>query len=131
MQITIPLGFYWNEHSKSKYKDCLQSLHVSTKLNELFTSPSLKPAELALEIKNILMDNTITANLRPIKESNKRQQKDKPWFDKECRDIKNSLKRFCKNLKQDPCDPSIRSAILDLKRKLKKVVLAKKRRNFI
>ena len=80
--ITLPLGFYWNEHSKSKYKDGLQSPHVSTKLNELFTSPSLKPAELALEIKNILMDNAITANLRPIKESNKSQQKDKPWFDR-------------------------------------------------
>ena len=42
--------------------------------------------------------------------------------------LKITLKAWEKNLKQAPGDPSIRSALLDLKRKLKIVVLAKKRR---
>ena len=125
---TLLPGFAWDEESKTKYRDGLQSQDVTTKIHTLLRSPNPKPVELAVEIKKILMNNAKTTNLRPKKVLNKSQQEDKPWFDKECRDIKKCLNTLGNNLKQAPGDQSTRTALLEQKRNLRKVALAKKRR---
>ena len=126
--ITLLPGFTWDEESKIKYRDGLHYQYVTTKIHTLLRSPNPKPVELAVEIKNILMNNAKTTNLRHKKVLTKSQQEDKPWLYKECGDIKKRLNKLGNNLKQASGDQSTRTALLEQKRNFSKVAFAKKRR---
>ena len=57
-------GFIWNENSKAGYQNNLLSQRITNRINDLLTSDKLKSFDLATEIKNILLENAETSNLR-------------------------------------------------------------------
>ena len=118
-------GFRWNETSKSKYYNGLKSQDVRNKINTLLNSKNINHSELAAGIKNILWDNTKTSNLRHKKVAQRQSQ---PWFDYECKNLKNNLNTVGNKLKKDPGNQTIREILFQEKRNFKKVITAKKRR---
>ena len=83
--ITLPPGFIWNENSKYKYRNGLQSQNVANKIHDLLRSPNLRPVEIAVGMKDILMNNAKTTKLSSKKSRNTSQVKPGPWFDEECK----------------------------------------------
>ena len=78
----LPPGFIWNENSKYKYRNGLQSQNVTNKIHDLLRSPKLRPVEIAVGIKDVLMNNAKTTKLSS---RNTDQVKPEPWFDEECK----------------------------------------------
>ena len=88
----------------------------------------MKALDLAAEIKNILLDNAKTSGLKQKKVPLKEQRQSDPWFDAECKNAKKTLNLLSKKLRKTPGDQTIREQLFQEKRKLKKIILAKKRR---
>ena len=117
-----------NENSKYKYRNDPQSQNVTNKIHDLLMSPNLRPIEIAVGIKDLLMNNAKTTKLSSKKSRNTGQVKPEPWFDEECKKTKHKLNILGKNLKLAPGDQTIRVALFDQKRNFRKIALAKKRR---
>ena len=49
-----------------------------------------------------------------------------PWFDKECADVKNNLRKLGRKLKQEPANTCVREKLLQQKRLFKKLTKQKK-----
>ena len=124
--INVTPGFVWNENSKSKYQNGLQSPNVRNKINALLNSTNLESLALATELKNILWDNAKTSNLRPKKVPQKGQRQSEPWFDSECKNMKDNLNALGKKLKKAPGNKTTREALFQEKRNFRKIILAKK-----
>ena len=83
-----------------------------------------EPQALASGITNTLLEACSLAELRPKK--TKFNTADKPWFDKECQTLKNSIKKKCKRLRANKSDSSLQQQISAENKDLKKLVLKKK-----
>ena len=75
------------------------------------------PQELASRITNTLFEACSLAELRPKK--TKIFTADKPWFDKECHTLKNSIKKMCKKLRANKSDCSLQQQISSGNKELK------------
>ena len=88
-------------------------------------SEKADPQGLTTKITDVLIETCDKAGIKPKKQ--KRGDKShEPWFDKECADLKNSIKRKCRKLRKTQKDKAIHYNILNDNKLLKKLIKRKK-----
>ena len=73
-------------------------------------SPETDPHPLASGISNTLFDACESADIQPIK-TKTYSTGNKPWFDKDCQRLKNSIKKNCKKLRSTRSSPDVQQQI--------------------
>ena len=76
-------------------------------------------------IKNSILEASKKCNLKKRKKT--KHVKSKPWFDKECSDLKKQLTEIGTKLRNDKGNVELRKELFLQKKRLKKLVRAKKR----
>ena len=127
---TIPLhvrdqGYVWDEDCEEKFKQFLKNdKETLEKINQSTTQNS-NANELAEVIKKSILEASKKCNLKKKKQI--KILKPKPWFDKECSEIKHKITKMGKKLRGDRENKEVRNELFQLKSKLKKTVRKKKR----
>ena len=103
-----PIVFKISDEDQIKLKETLRSPEMTNKLMNMHNTIN-DPQELATGITNTLLEACSLAELRPKK--TKINTADKPWFDKECQTLKNSIKKMCKKLRANKSDRSLQQKI--------------------
>ena len=85
------------------------------------------PQRLASEITSILLDACELAEIKPVKIKNPISGSSKPWFDKDCQKLKNSIKKNCKKLRNNKSDITIQEKISSENKQLKKLLKKKEK----
>ena len=118
-------GFYWNVECEEQFKAFLTNQRE--KLEELNeeTRRNQDANKLANEIKQNLLAASDKCNLKRRKYKN--TDSTKPWFDKECLDLKKCITKIGKKLQANAGDTEIRNELFEKKKKLKKMVRGKQR----
>ena len=110
----------WNASSSGTFTNTLKSDKYKCKVEALLNKKDLKMND----IKELLMD---TANASKIRKTrNKTVDKNQPWFDKECQELKRDILSCGKFLRSSPHDSKNREKLYILKRKLRNMVKKKK-----
>ena len=120
--------FIFDENSRIAFTNGLTSQEIKDKITQLITSENVTAINIAAELKNILLTNAQNCQLKVRKNSDINKKQSAPWFDKECTDIKNKLRKLGGNLKQEPTNNILRNSLLQQKRLLKKLTKKKKYR---
>ena len=120
-----PDTFYIKFQDKEKLMESLKCPEIAERLTNS-NSSDCDPQEMATEISNILLEACAKAQIKPKRKSNRLGTHD-PWFDKECRKLKNSIKRKCRTLKRNNSNIDLHSEILSENKLLKKML--KKNKN--
>ena len=94
-----PKIFFFNDQDKQKFSEILKSPEISTKLAILSATDNPIPQELVTEISNIIMDACSKAGIKS-KKTTPTSGRQEPWYDHECRKIKNSIKKKCKKIRK-------------------------------
>jgi hypothetical protein len=95
----------------------LKSEAFKKKIDDMMTSED--NPNLVQDIRNLLTD---AANQCKIKKTRKRTNFNEPWFDEECRNLKNSIKSNGKALRRNPNDITAREKLYIEKRKLRNLI---------
>ena len=119
--LKLPNKFQWDSDSTVAFSETLASDECKEKVQELLEKKDLQVED----IKRLLMD---TANVSQIRRSqnSKFKKSDKPWFDKECCDLKKEVNSCGKNMRKQPSDANNREKMYILKKKLRNTVRRKK-----
>ena len=123
--IDLHPGFKWDEISTEKFQESLMLPYFKSKFEALLNSVSLKPSELAQELKSILLENTEIINVKVKK--TQIDQNSEAWFDTECKKLKNEVRSLGNKLRKAPKDPVIRMSLFAMKKSFKRTILSKKR----
>ena len=116
---TAPKQYVWPAEEKQKYMNSLQSQYFQTKLDR-FSEVDLSDPNLAVSyITDVLIDAAEKTKLKSVKRN---IDKDPPWFNDSCHDIKDNIKRLGKKVKKEPKNDHIRRELFSEKKKLKNQV---------
>ena len=120
-------GYHWDDDSAENFKTFLSN--QSEKLEKINFSIKLNSDanELVKEIKNSILEASNKCNLK--KKTKNKKVRLKPWFDKECVDIKRKVRELGKKLRCDKGDENLRYELFEMKKRLKKSVRSKKRQH--
>ena len=88
------------------------------------------PQELVSEITCILLDACNLAEIKPVRNKNSNNSNNKPWFDKDCQKLKNSIKRNCRKLRHTQQDSTIVQAKITTENKQLKKLIKKKEKDY-
>ena len=115
--LDLPNKYIWDPESTVAFTEKLASDECKLKVDKLLSSKNMKMED----IKDLIMD---TANDSQIKKTKpmKNKRKDKPWFDKECSEIKREIMSCGKNLRTDPENANNREQMYTLKKNLRNTV---------
>ena len=94
-------------------------------VDSISSSVNIGSQELTTKITDLLIETCDKAGIKP-KKQNHRGKAREPWFDKECEELKNSIKRKCRKLRQNPRDKDLNICILKDNKLLKKLSKRKK-----
>ena len=124
---TLP-SFILDANSQITFRDALTSQVTKDKINQLIASENMSAINIAAEIKNILLTNAQNCHIKMKKNPKPNSKQSAPWFDKECIDIKDNLRKLGSSLKKEPCNNILRSSLSQQKKLLKKLTTQKKYR---
>ena len=122
-----PSTFFLNPRDKEKLIESLKSPEIEGKLRALNTS-ALDPQSMVSVISTTLLEACSKANIKAKRKSSKLKNDD-PWFDKDCKKVKNSIKRKCQLLRNDSSKTNLHFEIF-VENKLFKNMLKKKKREY-
>ena len=125
--IDLHPGFLWNEVSSERFENNLSLPYFKEKFDVLLNTNDLKPFELANEINTILLESTKVSKVKEKKIRTNTDQKSEPWFDSECKKMKNELRSLGNKLSKSPNDSNIRTSLCEEKRNFKRTIVTKKR----
>ena len=121
----LPKSFHIGPEDRKKFIETLKSPEMIGKLTSIGLSEKADPQGLTTKITDVLIETCDKAGIKPKKQ----KQGDKshePWFDKECEDLKNSIKRKCRKLRKTQKDKALHNNILNDNKLLKKLIKRKK-----
>ncbi len=118
-------GFIWDMDAKAEYEKGLKSAPVEERIQNLLNNQSNEPIHIAGEIRDILLKNCTDSNIKK-KKNRTDGNNNEPWFDKECKNSKDNIRKLGKTLRKDPKDKGVRSELMSQKKTLKKMVRRKK-----
>ena len=124
-----PKFFKIKVEDHEKLVNALKLPEMETRLSSL-RDRVIGPQELASEIRNILLDACELAEINPVRTKKSSDTNDKPWFDKECEKLKNSIKKLCKKLRNTKGDTKDLQQNITAENKKLKQVLKKKKKEF-
>ncbi|MCG8429717.1 MAG: reverse transcriptase family protein [Candidatus Omnitrophica bacterium] len=139
----LPLKYKWGELDSSKFSNAFRSPAIVNLTNSFLSKTSGSSSEdidnAVGEINNIFQTcasiaKIRTSNKRPHKRKFEKQNKSKPsldkkWFDSECRNTLNDLKRLASQLRKDPYNVNLIQLYRN-SRKTYKRLLRHKRNHF-
>ena len=118
----LPKIFRISDDDLLKLKETLLSPAIAEKLSEM--NNCTDPQALATGITDTLLEACTLSDMRPKKTFIPKT--DKPWFDKECLTLKNSIKKKCKTLRMNKSDSNLQRQISSGNKQLKKLLKQKK-----
>ena len=119
-------GFLWNDQSYEKYKETLSFQTMKDRVDGLLGDDSLTVAEMAEKIKSILFENADMSGLKTRRVGTSGGVSE-PWFDGECKSMKDRIRSIGKQLAGSPGDRFIRSSLCDAKKSFRRKIAYKKR----
>ena len=121
----LPKAFILSLEDRAKFVETLKSPDMVQKVDSISSSVNIGSQELTTKITDLLIETCDKAGIKP-KKQNHRGKAREPWFDKECEELKNSIKRKCRKLRQNPRDKDLNICILKDNKLLKKLIKRKK-----
>ena len=118
----LPKVFRIRDDDIVKLKETLQSPAIAEKLCAM--NNLTNPQALATGISDTLLDACTLSEMRPKKTF--MPTADKPWFDRECQSLKNTIKKKCKILRINKSDSNLQRQVAASNKQLKKLVCKKK-----
>ena len=118
-------GYTWDDECEEQFKAFLTNQREKLESANESTRNNSDANKLAEEIKNSLLAASKTCKLK--KKQRKNNESTKPWFDKECLDLKKCVTKIGKNLQSNPGNKDLRNELFEKKKKLKKLARNKKR----
>ena len=119
-------GFLWNDQSYEKYKESLSSPPIRSKVDDLLSNKPLTVTEMSEEIKSILFENADISKLK-TKKTGTNENVSEPWFDDDCKNMKNKIRSIGKQLSKSPNDRFIRTSLCEAKKSFRRKIAYKKR----
>ena len=99
-------GYIWDDDCEEAFKNILLDDKINLEnINEL-TRQNSDANELAKKIKNSILEASKKCNLKKRKQT--KHVKSKPWFDKECSDLKRKLTEIGTKLRNDKGNVELR-----------------------
>ena len=120
-------GYIWNDNYKEQFRTFLSNHKEKLEdINTATTSQDLDPNILVQEIKNAILKTCELSNFKKRKPKKTLTTK-YPWFDKECSDLKDHIRKLGKKLQSKQGNKALREELFRAKSNLKKMVKNKKR----
>ena len=116
-------SFHWDENSPNKFKFGLEN--CTNELEQIMNIPDYDVQKISTLFSKMIYKITKTENIRKRQKPSKVNQK---WFDKDCIDAKEKLRRMGKWVKREPNNKKNRDNLNIQKRAFKKLTKAKKRK---
>ena len=113
----LPRRYIWTRENDIPFKDQLASEPFKQKVNDMMSAED--NPNLVHDIGNLL---TAAADDCKIKKTRKKLRKDAPWFDEECRKLKQSIRNSGKVLRRNPNEVPTREKLYIDKRRLRNLV---------
>ena len=117
-------GYIWDDDSEEQFKVFLSRQRVKLENINHSTKISFDANKLANEMKNSILEASNKCNLK-LRKKRKNTKSTTPWFDKECLEMKNSVREEGKKLQADRGNKEIRTELFEKKKMLKKMVKSK------
>ena len=122
----LPKSFYLEPEDRQSFIETLESHAFNKKLETLDREGnSLSPQELTSKVTELLLETCEEAGVKP-KTTKNLFKCSESWFDVECKRLKSSIKKKCKELRANLKDESLRKSILTANNLFKKLVKRKK-----
>ena len=118
-------GYIWNDEYEEQFKAFLVNEREKLENSNQSTKENSDANELANTIKSAILAASKNCNLKKRKQ--KKIVKTKPWFDKECQELKENITETGKKLRSCQENTDLRKNLFELKKTLKKTVRKKKR----
>ena len=118
-----PKQYVWSDESRKKFSETINSEGFQHKLDKCYELDHSDPNNLVNHITEVLTTAAEKCKIRHVKQ---KEQKDPPWFDKSCRELKEKIKSLGKKVRGDPKNKSLKNELFTDKKKLKKMVKNKK-----
>ena len=126
----LPNSLIWDNDSKLRYKEALQSDVISDVIENLSNNTeNYSVDESVLKIANILIHavDSSKINRHQSKYDNFSFKNSKPWFDRECELEKHNLKLLTKLVQKHPTNKNLSENLNQMKREFKKLTRSKSR----
>ena len=118
----LPGKYIWNQDTEVTFKNKISTPAFKQQVNNIMATED--NPNLVHDIQNLL---TGTADSCKIKKTTRRKgDQNKPWFDDECKELKNNIGRHGKTLRQQPHDIKTRELLYVDQRKLRNMIKRKK-----
>ena len=122
----LPKSFYLEPEDRQSFIETLKPHAFTKRLATLDREGnSLSPQELTSKVTELLLETCEKAGVKPKTIKNKFKCSE-PWFAVECKRLKSSIKKKCKELRANLKDESLRKSILTANNLFKKLVKRKK-----
>ncbi len=122
----IEPNFIFDTESRNRFSNGLKSAVMKKKVGEILEGNHTSTIHMGDSVKGLLMENAHRCKIKAKKIRNI-SPKSAPWFDGECENNKNEVRKFGNDLKKDPHDSENRQSLQDAKKRLKQLVSSKKR----
>ena len=123
----IEPSYIFDATAVQAYCDGLKSEENIQQLQELLQNNSLSALNMGSALKSLLMENAGKCKIRQTNNKSDKSIHD-PWFDRECKEAKNAIRKLGKDLKKEPNSNDTRFLLQNKKKSLKKMVSSKKRK---
>jgi hypothetical protein len=108
----LPKQFKWSQESKQKFTTALQSSESKEMISDFENTDleTLKDVDMAVNELVKILDFAARKSLQIINIKKKRQhlQKSQPWYDSECKNLKQRLKHISKQKHENPLNENTR-----------------------
>ena len=118
-----PKQYVWSSESKNKYLETLRSDDFQIKWEKCVELDHSDPNIAVNYISGVLVGAAERAKIRSVRGAS---GGDPPWFDDDCRCLKDSIRSLGKGVRREPGSVDLRGKLFSEKKKLKKIVKTKK-----
>ena len=113
----LPNRFIWREGDVDNFKERMDSEDFQQEVTKMMEAGDHE--NMVHDIQNLLKE---TANKCKVKKTRKRNKSDPPWFDKECKTLKDNIRKYGGMLRQQPDNTTTRVKLYVEKKKLRNMV---------
>ena len=114
----LPDSYIWEEESSQSFQERLAHQDFKTKVDRLLLKEDLQVSD----VKELLHSAAKESNIKMTNNKRKVRKLDPPWFDKDCKTMKNEINSLGKKLRISPNNVTAREDMYILKRKLRNTI---------
>ena len=118
-----PKRYIWKSDDSKQFTKALKSPDIDKALNEISNLDHTNPNDIVEPLTELLMKTAKKANIKEKTSiSETKKSNNPPWFDKECKNLKNDVKKMGRKIKSDPSNLKLKRDLTIQKRLLKRTV---------